>query len=563
MDTTRSFKTYNLTELIKNIKESEPSFLSSECSREDLLNDYNYILTEKAKIRLDKLFTYIHNGVPVILEGETGSSKTLSAEIICKYIYEKKKEKLKSENKEEEKPYIKYNLSAEVKISDLMQKIMGDKNCFSGINIVDGPFLEAFKKGVPLILDEINLASQEVLQCIEDALDSKIIDIEISGIGHLTQKMEEGFCIIATQNPNKDNYANKRQHLSQSFLSHFQIIKFPSFEIDELKEIAESLFCSFNNNEEGDKNDKKFLSDLIEFHNYWTSKEEVKNEISCFTIREIAATVKAYIDENKKNAFKIVKVIYGSRYQIDKKIELLEKLGEYDSFKSDYDIYKQNGPIFNIPENIQGIYKNQAIIEVFESSLFSLKKGRNIIIVGNESSGRSQIARWITKIYDSKESNYYHFICTEETKCSDLIGYHSPKKEKINQGESIMEWKDGFLTESIKEGKIVILDNLQEANSTVTERLNGLLDFKYDEKKKKGSKERKFDIPENPLENSISIHKDFRIIGVCDIIQMNKMSPAFLNRFDIIRVNIIYPVICISKTWNTFIKSYTFKSNNS
>ena len=53
MDTTRTFKEYNFTELIKNLKESKPSFLQSECSREDILNKYNYILTEKAKISLD------------------------------------------------------------------------------------------------------------------------------------------------------------------------------------------------------------------------------------------------------------------------------------------------------------------------------------------------------------------------------------------------------------------------------------------------------------------------------------------------------------------------------
>lgn len=115
-------------------------------------------------------------------------------------------------------------------------------------------------------------------------------------------------------------------------------------------------------------------------------------------------------------------------------------------------------------------------------------------------------------------------------KCSDLIGYHSPKKEKERDNENILEWKEGFLTDSIKNGKIVILDNLQEANSIVTERLNSLLDFKYD----KNIIERKFDIPENPLENSIIIHKNFRIIGVCNIDQLMKMSPAFLNRFDII-----------------------------
>ena len=526
MESPKIPKEYKLQKLISDIKSAEPQFLESKCSYEELLRKYNYILTKKAKDRLDKLYTYIINGIPVLLEGETGSSKTLSAEIICKYISEKKL----NEKDKEEKSYIKYNLSAEVKISDLMQKLIGDKKCISGINIFDGPFFEAFKQGIPLILDEINLASQEVLQCIEDALDSKEINIDISGIGHVTQKMKQGFCLIATQNPNKDNYLNKRQYLSQSFLSHFQIIEFPSFEIEELEEIAKTLFKSFNNNEEGDEKDKDFISDLIAFHKYWTSLDEVKNDICCFTIREIAASVKAYIDENKKNAFKIVKVIYGSRYENKQKSELLKKLGEYKSFKEDYQNYNKNEVSFSIPKELKNIYKNKVLIEVLESSLFSLKKGRNIIIIGNEGTGRSQISRWIAKIYNSfNDNNYYHFICTEGTKCSDLIGYHIPSTEKeLNQGETIMEWKEGFLTESIKEGKVVILDNLNEANSTVTERLNDLLDFKYD------SKERKFNIPENPMEDFIKINDKFRIIGVCDIRHKYKMSPAFLNRFDII-----------------------------
>ena len=120
------------------------------------MNNYNYILTDKAKERLNKLYTYISNGIPVLLEGETGTSKTLSSEIICKYIFKKKNEN-NSINKEEES-FIKFNLSAEVKINDLMQKFMGDKNSLSGLEIVDGPFIKAFKNGIPLILDEINLA---------------------------------------------------------------------------------------------------------------------------------------------------------------------------------------------------------------------------------------------------------------------------------------------------------------------------------------------------------------------------------------------------------------------
>ena len=518
---------------IASMKFCHPSFLSLKCDKEILLDNYNYILTNKAQNRLDKLYTYISNGIPVLLEGETGTSKTLSAEIICKHIFEIRNKG--NDNIKYEDNYIKFNLSAEVKISDLIQKFMGEKNSLSGLEIVDGPFVKAFKKGIPLILDEINLASEEVLQCIEEALDSGEINIEISGIGNVHCKKKDGFCLIATQNPNRDNYINKRQHLSKSFLSHFQIIKFPPFEIEELKEIAENLFKSFNNNKEGDEKDKQFISDLINFHKEWTSQDERKNEIACFTIREIAATVKAYIDEGKKNPFKIVKVIYASRYTNEIKLELFEILGKYDTFEKDYLYYLNNGSKFQIPQEIEGFYENEILKDVLESSLFSLEKRRNILIVGECGIGKSHIAREIAKIYNLKKNkkgnNYCHFICTEETKCSDLIGYQKPKDEN---GKNIyMEWNDGILTKAIEKGEIVILDNLQEANSTVTERLNGLLDIKYDEDKKKGTS-KKFDIPENPLKNSIEIHKDFRIIGICDIHTIIQMSPAFLNRFDII-----------------------------
>ena len=218
-----------IDKLVKSIKNYKPTFLSLNCDKKTLLDNYNYILTDKARDRLDKLYTYISNGISVLIEGETGSSKTLSAEIICKQIFDIKL----NQNPNIKESYIKFNLSAEVKINDLMQKFMGNKNSLSGLEIVDGPFLKAFKNGIPLILDEINLASEEVLQCIEEALDSGEINMEITGIGNINCKKREGFCLIATQNPNRGNYINKRQFLSKSFLSHFQIIKFPPFEIEE------------------------------------------------------------------------------------------------------------------------------------------------------------------------------------------------------------------------------------------------------------------------------------------------------------------------------------------
>jgi MoxR-like ATPase len=235
----------------------------------------------------------------------------------------------------------------------------------------------------------------------------------------------------------------------------------------------------------------------------------------------------------KKNPFIYIKIIYASRYPSHIKNELLELLGKFKTFKEDYDLYKRAHSQYRFQEDVNYFYKNEILKD---SSLFSLKNGRNIIIVGERGVGKSHIAREIAKLFNIKngknENDFYHFICTEETKCSDLIGCQIPKKK--NEKEIYIEWKDGFITKAIQEGKLVILDNLHEVNPTIIERLNGLLDIKYDDEGENKGIKKKFDLPENPLKNSIEIDENFRIIGICDLESINQLSPAFLNRFDII-----------------------------
>ncbi len=69
----QSSENQSIENFIKSMRICNPSFLSSEVDKKFLLDNYNYILTDKAKVRLDKLYTYITNGTPVLLEGETGT----------------------------------------------------------------------------------------------------------------------------------------------------------------------------------------------------------------------------------------------------------------------------------------------------------------------------------------------------------------------------------------------------------------------------------------------------------------------------------------------------------
>ena len=171
----------------------------------------------------------------------------------------------------------------------------------------EGHFLKAFKYGHPLLLDEINLASQAVLQCIEEALDSEVISIEIPGFPLTLIKKHPDFSLIATQNPNKGLFANKRQNLGKKFMSKFQVITFPEFTEDELNKIAVGLGKNFGFNH------YNVLEDLVKFHKKWSCIEDIKDDVQCFTVREIAASVKAFSEG--MNLFDTIMTIYGARYQ--------------------------------------------------------------------------------------------------------------------------------------------------------------------------------------------------------------------------------------------------------
>jgi len=61
---------------------------------------------------------------------------------------------------------IRFNMFSDTVPSNLLGKMIGNKNSLDGMSSQEGHFFKTFKYGHPLLLDEINLASQAVLQCI-------------------------------------------------------------------------------------------------------------------------------------------------------------------------------------------------------------------------------------------------------------------------------------------------------------------------------------------------------------------------------------------------------------
>jgi MoxR-like ATPase len=191
----------------------------------------------------------------------------------------------------------------------------------------------------------------------------------------------------------------------------------------------------------------------------------------------------------------------------------------------------------DLSEEFPHCYVNKNLKEAVYAVMFSLQNEKNPIITGLDGNGLTQVARWCAKCYNMiihKEENKQDLedilcLCTKNLQCSDLIGVTKPvPKNKNSNNNEVLEFKEGFLIKAIKTGKTVVLDCINEANATVGERLNGLLD------KKNSEEETYFDVPENPEELQIKIHKNFRMICTCNINKIKEMSPAFVNRFDVI-----------------------------
>ena len=200
--------------------------------------------------------------------------------------------------------------------------------------------------------------------------------------------------------------------------------------------------------------------------------------------------------------YEVIMTIYGERFRQEKKEKL--KLNNFDSLKS------LKPDINSFPDKFPKCFTNNALVQTVKSVLLALRNKRNVIIVGNDESGLTQIAEWCSYYFNKelsskKSDETFICFCTKNLECSDLIGTQKISDSSEDNNE-LIKFEPRFLYNVIIGGDCVVLDCINEAPSRVIERLNGLLD------KKNSDKEEVFEVPENTKKPLIKINKDFRII---------------------------------------------------
>ena len=150
-----------------------------------------------------------------------------------------------------------------------------------------------------------------------------------------------------------------------------------------------------------------------------------------------------------------------------------------------------------------------------------------ILVTGNEGCGKSQAIAAYAAIFGA---SLFKVCLTPESEPSVLVGSLMPNDKTQKTSERIV-WQDGAITEAIKNSNWVLLDNLNQAESPVLERLNPVLE----------------DPPiwilaENGETESMNFEDGFRIFATMSVASKGsssqqsygELSPALYNRFTII-----------------------------
>jgi len=352
----------------------------------------------------------------------------------------------------------------------------------------DGIILKAAKEGKWLVLEEINLASSEIIEVLNDYLTTGKITYSQNG----QQKQiipAPNFAIFATANP--ESYS-QRQKLSKVFLSRWKIYYQKELAESEMAEILSSLF----------KIPSSIALMIARFHKTLEKQAQAKvigkeeKDPYIYSLRDIirvgkrvSVLLKSNLSDKEffKQLFWELYTVYLARIRNESERQaLISSLDAHFGFKMKglkleeiidgqrkkitflfNEIRVTKGDEF-IPQTEADIIPTRSQEIIVTSILYAIKYNEPVLLVGMPASGKTTLIRYLAK---QKQTNLFYINLSLDTGLEELLGGY------VQDEKGRWYYRKGMLFKAVEEGFWLLVD---EANlSSLSEYLNTLIDFGY------------------------------------------------------------------------------------
>ncbi|CAI4227621.1 unnamed protein product [Auanema sp. JU1783] len=366
---------------------------------------------------------------PILLEGSPGCGKSSTVMALAELTGH---------------PITRLNLSDQTDLTDLFGSdipIVTDDGTIS-FKWEDGPVLRAIKKGEWILLDEMNLASQSVLEGLNACFDHR----KVLFIAELNKSFEiptgNGCRFFACQNPRAQG--GNRRALPKSFVNRFTNIWVDDLTVEDIVFILKEIDV------DNVLTDQQIHS-MVEINKRLSDDTTLVGGPYSFNLRDLLRWLDYY--SSKKSMAAAYDLLYVSRMRLDIDRQKLRELYE---------------EVFQIPYSILPIAATVGsdLIKIGEACLPRISvKSSSSFLLSSQLTLLSQVANcvehnWLTLLVGPKNSGKRSTVQTLADLCGVglvtlTLNSETDAQELIGSYEQVID------TEALSSGKKKIVENLQ------------------------------------------------------------------------------------------------------
>lgn len=402
---------------------------------------------------------------PILLEGSPGVGKTSLVSAISKATGN---------------ALIRINLSEQTDLIDLFGSDAPVEGGQTGEFVWrDAPFLRAMKNGEWVLLDEMNLASQSVLEGLNACLDHRgeayIPELDRSFPRH------PEFRVFAAQNPQYQG--GGRKGLPKSFVNRFTVVYVDMLKSDDLIMISHKMFPNVA------------LADCEKMVSFMSSLEDaVVNKKAWgvsggpweFNLRDTMRWLALFnskhnLDSTNTSLVDFLKMIVCQRFRTSEDREQALSLFEEvfgtsqpkDSFYSLGPDYVQAGGALITRQEVMQFSNStdrvqyvplQTNFEVLESAIRSVNENIPLILTGPTNSGKTETIRFLANVVGVK---LVEFAMNSDVDSMDILGGY----EQVDLTRSLTE-VSGAVHEVVSRLVVINLNEAKAERQVITAALN-------------------------------------------------------------------------------------------